>query len=303
MNFSPDINVIVQGITQPLGATYAADMKAYGTRVVAAIGPGHGGQMIKGIPVFDMVEQALPLIGTIDATVIFSHPYAVLDAALEAIAAGIRQIVLVSQGVPPLDMVQLIRRAEATNTFIVGPNSPGIIVPNHLMLGVHPPEMYMPGPVGLISRSGTLTYEVAGELTRARLGQSIGVSIGSDKITGSTFTQWLQILDEDDATEVIVLVGHIGGDSEEAAAHYIVAAINKPVVVYIAGQTAPRDRRLGHAGAIVDSQGAYFRPDIGTAEGKVAAFRNANIPVADRPSDIPRLVKQLLQSSLHRQAS
>jgi succinyl-CoA synthetase alpha subunit len=307
MNFSPAIKVIIQGITEPLGATYAAFMQAYGTRVVAGVSPGHGGQSIQSIPVFDMVEQAFPLVGKIDATVIFSHPYAVLDAALEAIAAGIRQIVLVSQGIPPLDMVRLIRCAEATDTFIVGPNSPGIIVPNQLLLGVHPPSFYTPGPIGLISRSGTLTYEVAGELTRAGLGQSIAVSIGSDEISGSTFPQWLQLLDEDDTTEVIVLVGEIGGDSEEAAAHYIAEAIDKPVVAYIAGRTAPRDRRMGHARAIMDSQGAYFGPDIGTADSKVKAFRHAKIPVAERPSDIPRLVKQLLQPtlpvSMQRQAS
>ena len=303
MNFSSTIKVIIQGITEPLGATYAAFMKTYGTQVVAGISAGHGSQMLHGIPVFDMIEQAIPLVGTIDATVIFSHPYAVLDAALEAIAAGIRQIVLVSQGVPPLDMIQLIRRAEATDTFVVGPNSPGIIVPNQLLLGLHPPDLYQPGPVGLISRSGTLTYEVAGELTRAGLGQSLAVSLGSDEISGSTFPQWLQMLDEDDRTEVIVLVGEIGGDSEEAAAHYIVEAIDKPVVAYIAGRTAPRDRRMGHAGAIVDSQGTYFGPNIGTADSKIAAFRQAKVPVADRPSDIPHLVKQLLQSPLQRQAS
>ncbi len=303
MKFSPAIKVIIQGITEPLGTTYAAFMKAYGTQVVAGISAGHGGQIRQGIPIFDMVEQAFPLVGAIDATVIFSHPYAVLDAALEAIAAGIRQIVVVSQGIPPLDMVRLIRRAEATNTFIVGPNSSGIIVPNQMLLGIHPPELYMPGPVGLISRSGTLTYEVAGELTRAGLGQSIGVSIGNDEISGSTFPQWLQILEEDDRTEVIVLVGEMGGDREEAAAHYIAEAIDKPVVAYIAGRTAGRSRRLGHAGAIVDAQGAYFGPNIGTADSKVAAFRNAKIPVADRPSDIPRLVKQLLSAPLQRQAS
>jgi succinyl-CoA synthetase alpha subunit len=303
MNFSPAIKVIIQGITEPLGATSAAFMKTSGTQVVAGISAGNGGRVIQGIPVFDMVEQAGPLVGTIDATVIFSHPYAVLDAALEAITAGIRQIVVVTQGIPPLDMVHLMRRAEATNTLVVGPNSPGIIVPNQLLLGVHPPDLYMAGSVGLISRSGTLTYEVAGELTRAGLGQSIGVCIGNDEISGSTFPQWLQILDEDEHTEVIVLVGEIGGNSEEAAAHYITEAIDKPVVAYIAGHTVPRDRRMGQAGAIVDARGAYFGPNIGTAASKVAAFRHAKIPVADRPSDIPRLVQQLLPSPWQRRAS
>jgi succinyl-CoA synthetase alpha subunit len=307
MNFSSTIKVsttkvILQGITEPLGATYAAFMKAYGTRVLAGISPGHGGQVMADVPVFDLVEQALARVGKVHASVIFSHPHAVLDAAVEAIAAGIRQIVIVSQGVPPLDMVHLIRQAEATDTFIVGPSA-GLIVPDQLLLGVHPPDCYTPGPVGIISRSGSLSSEVAWELTRAGWGQSIGVCIGSDEISGSTFPQWLQLLEEDDNTEVIVLVGEIGGDGEEAAAHYIAEAIDKPVVAYIAGRTAPRDRRMGHAGAIVDAQGAYFSPNIGTAESKVAAFRNAKIPVADRPSDIPRLVQQLLDPVLQRQAS
>jgi succinyl-CoA synthetase alpha subunit len=296
MNFSPALKVIVQGITEPLGSTAIGFMQAGGTQVVAGINAGDQGQVIQGIPVFDMVEQAIAVVGPIDATVIVSHPYAALDAALEAIAAGIRQIVLVSKGIPPLDMVHLIRRAEATDTFLVGPNTPGIIIPNQLMLGVHPPNFYTPGTVGLISRSSTLTYEVAWELTQAGIGQSIGVSIGGDAISGSTFPQWLQILDEDDATEVIVLVGEIGGNSEEAAAHYIAATIDKPVIAYIAGRTAPRDRRMGHAGAIVDFQSAYFGPNIGTAESKIAAFQRANIPVADRPSQIPSLVQQALDS-------
>jgi len=234
MIFTPASKVIVQGIMEPLGLTCAPMMKAYGTHVVAGISPGFGGQILKGIPVFDMLEQAIPMVGPVDAAVICTPPYAALDAALEAIAAGIRQVILISQGIPPLDMVHLIRQAEATETLIVGPNSPGIIVPGQILLGIHPPNLYTPGTVGLISRSGTLTYEVAWTLTQAGLGQSIGVSIGGDTIVGSSFQQWLQILDEDDRTEVIVVVGEIGGDSEEAAAHYIAEAIDKPVIAYIA---------------------------------------------------------------------
>lgn len=285
---------------EPLGATYAPLMQAYGTHIVAGISPGYGGRMLADIPVFDMLEQALPTAGTVDTSVIFSPPYAVLDAALEAIAAGIRQIVLVSQGIPPLDMVHLIRKAEATETLIVGPNTPGLIVPGQVLLGVHPPSFYHPGSVGILSRNGTLTYEVAWTLTQAGLGQSIAVSIGGDTIVGSTFPQWLQILDEDDKTEVIVLVGEIGGDSEEIAAHYIAEAIDKPVIAYVAGRSAPRGRRMGHAGAIIESQTSDFGPDIGTAESKVAAFKRANIPVAERPSDIPELVRKILKQSVRR---
>lgn len=303
MNFTPASKVVVQGIMEPLGMTYAPLMQTYGTHVVAGISPGFGGQMLQGIPVFDMLEQALPLVGPIDTAIICTTPYAALDAALEAIAAGIRQVVLISQGMPPLDMVHLIRKAEATETLLVGPNSPGIIVPGQFLLGIHPPELYTPGSVGLISRSGTLTYEIAWTLTQAGLGQSVGVSIGGDTIVGSSFPQWLQILDEDDSTDVIVLVGEIGGDSEEAAAHYIAEAIDKPVIAYIAGRSAPRGRRMGHAGAIIDSQIADFGPDIGTAESKINAFKRAKIPVADRPSEIPELVKKVLKLAVRRSAS
>jgi succinyl-CoA synthetase alpha subunit len=295
MNFTTNSKVLVQGITEPLGSVYAPIMKAYGTNLVAAVSPGFGGQVLHEIPVFDLVEQALFEVGGIDTTVIFVPPYQALDAALEAIAAGIRQIVLITEGMPPLDMVRLIRKAEVTETLVVGPNSPGIIVPGQILLGIHPTEFYTPGSVGVISRNGTLTYEVALQLTQAGLGQSIGVSIGGDAIIGSSFQQWLQILDEDENTEAIVLVGEIGGDNEEAAARYIAEAIDKPVVAYVAGRTAPRDRHLGHAGTIIASHLADFGINAGTAESKINAFREANIPVAESPSQIPELVKKALK--------
>jgi succinyl-CoA synthetase alpha subunit len=297
MNFTPASKVIVQGILEPLGATYTPIMQGYGTQVVAGVHPGCGGRMLADVPVFDMLEQALPIVGSVDASVIFSPPYAVLDAALEAIAAGVRQIVLVTQGIPPLDMVRLIRVAEATDTLVVGPNSPGILVPDQILLGIQPPEFYKSGSIGILSRNGSLTYEVAWSLSQAGLGQSISVSIGGDVIVGSTFQQWLQILDEDDHTDAIVLVGEIGGDSEEAAAHYIAEAIDKPVIAYIAGRSSPRDRRMGHAGAIIESQSSDFGPDIGTAESKITAFKRAGIPVAERPSEIPDIVRKLLKAS------
>jgi succinyl-CoA synthetase alpha subunit len=290
----------VQGIAEPLGSTYVPLMKAYGTNIVAGVSPGCGGQVRHGIPVFDLVETAVALVGKIDTTVIFTPPYAALDAALEAIAADIHQIILVTDGIPPLDMVELLRHAEATETLVLGPNSPGIIVPGQTLLGIHPGEFYMPGPVGLLSRSGTLTYEIALELTQAGLGQSIGVSIGGDAIVGSTFAQWLQLLDEDENTEVIVLVGEIGGDSEEAAAHYIAEAIDKPVIAYVAGRTVPRGRRMGHAGAIIDAQITDLGIDLGTADSKIKAFQRAKIPVADRPSQISTMVKQLLKLPLRK---
>ncbi|WP_254568222.1 CoA-binding protein [Oscillatoria sp. HE19RPO] len=301
MNFTPDTKVLIQGITEVIGSTHGALMKAYGTNVVAGISPGCGGQTVQEIPVFDMVEQALRKVGPVDVTVIFVKPYAVLDAALEAIAAGIRQIIIITEGMPPLDMVKLVRKAEATDTLVLGPNTPGIIVPGKVLLGIHKSDFYTPGSVGLISRSGTLTYEIALQLTQAKLGQSIAVGIGSDAILGSSFAQWLQILDEDDHTEAIVLVGEIGGSSEEEAAHYIAAAIDKPVVAYVAGHHAPKGQRLGHAGDIMAarlSTGKTFNiigADPDTAQSKIQAFKAAKIPVASSPAQIPGLVKKVLK--------
>ena len=296
MNFTPDTKVLVQGIKDPLGMTYTPLMQAYGTRVVAGVSPGYGGQKLAEVPIFDMVEQALAEVGPVDTTILFVQPYLALDAALEAIAAGIRQIVIVTEGVPPLDMLHLVRKAEATETLVVGPNCPGIIVPEQkFLIGTHPAEFYTPGSIGLISRSGTLTYEVALELTRAGLGQSISVGIGGDSIVGSSFAQWLQSLDEDDHTDAIVLIGEIGGDSEEVAARYIAEAIDKPVIAYLAGRTVPRGKHMGHAGAIIASQVAELGTEIGTAESKIAAFERANIPLAERPSQIPTLVKAALR--------
>ena len=284
------------GITEPLGSVYTPLMKAYGTRIVAGVSPGQGGRVVHGIPIYDMVEPALAHWGTVDTAVVFVPPYAVLDAALEAIAAGIQQLVLITEGVPSLDMVALLRKAEMTETLVIGSNSPGVIVPGQILLGTHPPAFYTPGRVGIVSRSGTLTYEVALELTRAGLGQSIAVGVGGDQIVGSSLQQWLQILEEDEPTDVIVLIGEAGGEGEEFAAHYIAEAIDKPVVVYIAGQTAPSDPATA-PGAVIAARLARLGNAVGTVDNKIAAFQQASIPVAARPSQIPELVKQALQAA------
>lgn len=300
MNVSTQTKVLIQGMTEPLAIAAVPTMSAYGTQVVAGIGVGSGGTTIAGVPVFDLVEEAITATGPIDTTLIFVHPFLVLDAALEAIANGIHQIIILTEGMPPLDMVHLLRKAEVTDTLVLGPNCPGIIVPGQILLGIHPPEVYIPGRVGIISRSGTLTYEVALELTQAGLGQSISVGIGSDAVVGSSLSQWLQILDEDDRTEVIVLVGEIGGDSEELAAQYTIEEIDKPVVAYIAGRSAPSDRPLGHAGAIIATQlfSRKAQPPrrkalVGTAASKLSAFKRAKVPIAQRPSQIPGLVQKI----------
>jgi succinyl-CoA synthetase alpha subunit len=300
MNISDRTRVLIQGITEPLGQIHTARMRAYGTSVVAAVSPGYGDQTIVEVPVFDTVHLAIEAVGAIDLTAIFVPPYQVLDAAREAIAAGIRQIVIMTDGVPPMDTIELIRAADAAEALVLGPGSTGVIVPGACMIGTHPVEFYAPGSIGVIGRSSTLDYEVALTLTEAGFGQSICVGLGGNGILGSSFAQWLQLLDEDDNTEVIVLLGRVGSTAEEVAARYVEAAIDKPVVAYIAGQHAPTlDSHFGHAGEIVDARlsGIYKRIDdltIGTAQRKIEAFESAGIRVARRPSDIPEQVRQVL---------
>lgn len=294
MNLTPDSKVLIEGFSEFISANHIAQMQAYGTNLVAGVNPGCGGQQLYNLPIFDLVEEVVEKFGVIDTAIICVHPYQVLDAALEAIASNISQIIIISGGVPPLDMVQLLRQSEAGETLIVGPNSPGIIVPGKILLGTQPSELYRPGAVGIVSRSSTLTYEVAWELTKAGLGQSISVSIGSDAIVGSSFLQWLQILDEDETTEAIVLVGQPGGDSEEAAAKYIAEAIDKPVIAYIAGRHAPRPKNWRQSGTLATVIGR--EPNFGTAQSKLAAFEAAKVTVAERLSLIPELVKKAMKS-------
>jgi succinyl-CoA synthetase alpha subunit len=294
MNLKPDSKVLIQGFCEFISATHIAQMKVYGTNLVAGVDPGCGGQKIYGLPVFDLVEEAISQFGQIDTTIICVHPYQVLDAALEAIASNIRQIIIISAGVPPLDMVKLLRTTESHEILLVGPNSPGIIVPGKILLGTQPSEFYTPGSVGIVSRSSTLTYEVAWELTKAGLGQSISVSIGSDAIVGSSFSQWLQILDEDETTEAIVLVGQPGGESEETAARYITEAIDKPVIAYIAGRHAPPHKywhQTGNIATVVKRD-----PNFGTTQNKLAAFQTAQVPIAESPAQIPQLLKKVIHN-------
>jgi succinyl-CoA synthetase alpha subunit len=242
-----------------------------------------------------LVEQASQNAGPIDVTIIFVESYWALDAALEAIEAGIRQIVLVTGGIPPLDMVRLLRKAQTTETLIIGPNSSGIIVPGKVLLGTQETEFYTPGSVAMISRAGTLTYEVALALTQAGIGQSIGINLGSDAIVGSSFRQWLQVLATDERTKAIVLVDRTGGGSEEETAEYIAKTIDKPVVAYVAGCNTPVDKQVGNASAIIAAQLSGPITKTTTAQHKVEAFQEAKIPVAKRPSQIPNLVKKALK--------
>lgn len=294
MQATPESKVLIQGITEPLGLFHAARMKAYGTNVVAGVSPGQGGKTVHDIPVFDLVEQALSSVGQIDISIVFTPRYQALDAALEAMAAGIKQIIIITCGIPPLDRVQLVKKAQATKTLVLGPSCSGIIVPGKVLLGIHAAQLYTPGSVGIISRSGTLTDEVALELTQAGLGQSIAVGMGNGAIAGSSFLQWLPILNKDKKTEAIVLVGQTGIGGEEAAAEYIAEALDKPAIAYIVGRHAFQYKSSGGADAIITAQLAQPIADK-TAEAKIAAFKKAKIPVAVRPSQIPHLVKKAIK--------
>ncbi len=295
MNVTSDNKILVQGILEPLGLMHTPLMQTYGTQIVGGVSPGHGGEQVHGVPVFDLVEQAIASVGAIDVSIIVVQPYAAFDAVLEAIAAGIRQLILVTAGIPPIDMVRLSRKAEVTQTLILGPNSPGVIIPDQILLGTHPEHCYRPGRVGLVSRSGTLTYEIAFELTHAGLGQSIAIGVGNDPIVGSSLQYWLNWLELHDSTDVIVMVGEIGSTSEEIAARYIAKAIQKPVIAYVAGQRVPHPQPLGHAQAIAASRLAQAAADQSTAASKITALRKAGILVADRPSEVVRLVKRELR--------
>jgi succinyl-CoA synthetase alpha subunit len=279
-----DTKVIVQGITGGMGKTHAALMQKYGTNIVGGVTPGKGGQEINGVPVFDSVSEAKQKTGA-NCSVIFVPPYLALDAALEAIDAEIPLISVITEGMVPQDAVKLHARAKAKGVLVNGPNCPGIITPGECLIGIHPGSIYMPGRIGLISRSGTLTYEIGLGLKQAGIGISTAVGIGGDPIIGIDQIKSLELFEADKDTDLIILVGEIGGTAEEDAAEYIKAKIKKPVIGYIAGRTAPPGKRMGHAGAIISG-------NKGTAESKTKAFEAAGVQVAKTPSEIIELVKK-----------
>jgi succinyl-CoA synthetase alpha subunit len=291
---TPESKILIQGITEPRGLHYATKMKAYGTNVVAGIGVGQGGENVNEIPVFDLVEEALRDVGDVEASVIFVNPYQVLDAALEAIAVGIKQLIIASHGVPPLDMVKLLKKVQATNTLILGPGSTGMILPGKMYAGTYEPQFYQSGKVGIISCSDGLSYETALALNKHNLGQSMAVSLGTNDILGSHFEEWLNILDQNPATEAIVLIGYPHGKTEETTAEYIKNVITKPVVVYIPGTYTPMGVNFRDAATIIATQLSSPVAETITFEEKIAAFKNAQIPIAQSPSQIPSLIKQFI---------
>jgi succinyl-CoA synthetase alpha subunit len=280
--------LLVQGITGRDGSFHAGKMKAYGTKVVGGVSPGKGGQTVDGIPVFNTVEEAVKATGA-NTSIIFVPAPLAADAIMEASEAGIELVIAISEGVPTLDMVKVTPYLKKNGTKLIGSNCPGLISPDESLVGILPANIFMKGNIGLMSRSGTLTYEMVYQLTTHGLGQSTCVGIGGDPVAGLYFQELLQMFQDDPETEAIVLIGEIGGDAEERAAQYIKEHITKPVVAFIAGQTAPPGKRMGHAGAIISS-------GSGTAEEKIAAFESIGVPVARRPVELPELLKKLMQN-------
>jgi len=281
-----DSRVIVQGFTGREGTFHATQMMEYGTRIVGGITPGKGGQIHLEKPVFNTVEEAVKETAANVSVIFVPAPFAA-DAIIEAALAGIALIVCISEGIPVLDMVKVKNFIRTTTSRLIGPNCPGIISPGKCKVGIMPARIHSPGKVGIISRSGTLTYVAVNQITRENLGQSTGIGIGGDPIIGTSFVEALELFKDDEQTEAVVMIGEIGGTLEEQAAEYIEKNFRKPVVSFIAGQTAPPGRRMGHAGAIVTG-------GKGTAEGKVAALKAAGIEVVSSPTDIGVAIKGCL---------
>lgn len=284
-----DTKVIVQGATGKMGASHTKRMMAYGTKIVGGVTPGKGGDKVPGtdVPVFDTVAEAIANTGA-TCSVIFVPPYLVLDAGLEAIDAGISLLVVITEGIVPQDTAKLVQAAKLKGVKMIGPNCPGIITPGQALLGILPGSIFKSGPVGMVSRSGTLTYEIALALSDANLGQSTCVGIGGDPVKGMEYPEVLTQFNNDPETEIIVLIGEIGGSAEEEAAEFVKQNIKKPVVCYIAGQTAPPGKRMGHAGAIISG-------GKGTAQSKMDAMKKAGIEVAMTPKEVADKVGKLLK--------
>lgn len=277
--------VLVQGVTGRDGSFHALKMRSYGTNIVGGTSPGKGGQNVEGIPVFNTVAEAVEKTGA-DTSIIFVPAPFAKDAMFEAADAGIKLIVCITEGVPVMDAVAAQHYIKLKGARLVGPNCPGLISPDKSMVGILPTNIFKKGGTGVISRSGTLTYEIVDSLTKSGFGESTAIGVGGDPVVGLYFEDMLQLFQDDPETDSIVLVGEIGGDAEERAADFIKKNITKPVVAFISGRQAPKGKQMGHAGAIITT-------GSGTAAEKIAAFEAVGVPVAKETSEIPTLLKQL----------
>jgi len=278
--------LLVQGITGYQGTFHTGLMIQAGTKVVAGVTPGKGGTTVHGVPVFETVDEAVRVTGA-NAGVIFVPARFARDAALEAIACRVDPVVIITEGVPVQDAIEIVAYAAQQGVRVLGPNGPGVTTPGACRVGIMPTHLFAAGGVGVVSRSGTLTYEIVAGLTRAALGQSTAVGLGGDPVVGMSFVDVIRLFDEDPETRAIVLIGEIGGEAEEAAARYIAAHVKKPVAAYIAGRTAPEGKRMGHAGAVISGS-------EGTAEHKIRALEAAGVSVAGLVSEVPALVRRRL---------
>jgi succinyl-CoA synthetase alpha subunit len=278
--------VLTQGITGATGQIHTRACKQYGTQMVGGVVPGKGGTEFETIPIFDTVEQARKATGA-NATVIYVPPPFAADAILEAVAAGIELVICITEGVPVLDMVKIKRYMRGTASRLIGPNCPGVITPGECKIGIMPGYIHKAGDIGVVSRSGTLTYEAVYQLTQLGIGQSSCVGIGGDPIIGTGFIDVLKLFNQDSGTRAVIMIGEIGGTAEEETAQFVKQNMNKPVVAFIAGQTAPKRRRMGHAGAIISG-------GRGTAADKIAALQAAGIDVAMSPAELGITMKRAL---------
>ena len=280
--------VLTQGITGATGQIHTRACKAYGTQMVGGVVPGKGGADFESIPIFDTVEQARKATGA-NASVIYVPPAFAADAIMEAAAAGIELVICITEGIPVLDMVKVKRFLSGRPVRLIGPNCPGVITPGECKIGIMPGYIHKPGKVGVVSRSGTLTYEAVHQLTQLGIGQSSCIGIGGDPIIGTGHIEALKLFNADPGTEAVIMIGEIGGTAEEEAAQYIKEHFKKPVVAFIAGQTAPKGRRMGHAGAIISG-------GRGGAGDKIAALKAAGITVAVSPADLGSTMKAVLDA-------